>query len=306
MNYRLCFLHAFHITWQNKYLWVLGFCAGLSLGSINYNLYSYNFIQGSSWLFQNLRHILNTQVSFAVFLLLVSVFIWVIGILARIGLVIQVSSLDSGSDSSYAGIRSLIHESTTYFLPILGMELVIWSPVILVSLLYIGSAQFISGEISFFILLVFGSILYLLPILLLFIDTFAFRTLISKKTSVKSSIKYSLVFLKKNVKDILFLTIICLLFGFIYLAIADLILTPILDALMTSTKAIAPHCVGSDGLYFELTNCLLNTISNLGVIPLLIVISVLVAIFTSIWITFQSTVFTIAYNELAPAELSLI
>lgn len=313
MNYRQILITALKTTWKNKYLWVFGFLAGITLGISNYNLYSYNFIQGGSWLFQNLRHIINSTPRFAVILLLVSIIVWAIGTLARISLIAATGQYLE-SDSSRIQLNELFQKTLTKFLPIIIMQLVVWSPIIIVSLLFVFVARLEFSSSTVFqnfpntmtkitealiipILIFPGIVLHILPIILIFVDSFAYRSMVLSNNGLINSIKHTLLLLKTFAKEVLILTSVCLVLGLIYTTIMDLLLTPLLDNLMINLKAIAPHCVRSNGHYFDLMNCLINTPSNLAVIPIMLVVGLILAILTSIWITFQSVTFTIAYNH---------
>lgn len=311
MNYRQIFSKAWRITRENPYLWFFGFLAGLSLGSNNSNLNN-SFIQGGAWLFQNLSNLLSMKSALSLTFLIVSILLWVAGTFARIGLIHEVSAFNSRYGKPLANIKEVFRTSAQLFLPIVSMQLLIWSPVIILSVVYGFLAQsFIITSFSnmqsgtslgdfwsFGTIWLFGCGTILLSIPLTFVDAFAYRSVVLEKMGVKNSIRYAIDIVKGNVGSILSLSIIVGVIGFIFTLILMLVLSPLLLLMMKPMMDSVSQCSLAGNDFNAVVNCMqqMNTSPSI-LIPSLIA-SILSAAITSLWVTFQSATFTLAYHKL--------
>lgn len=116
MNYQDILSKAWKITLNHKYLWILGFCAGLFLGNDIDNVGT-NIISGGSWIFQNMENILNSQGTMVILTLIASLIFWVIGTLARIALIHEVTAVDARYSKPIASIKSLFQFALQHVIP---------------------------------------------------------------------------------------------------------------------------------------------------------------------------------------------
>lgn len=308
MDYQHILTKAWEITWHKKYLWVLGFCAGLTLGNINNGNLTNSILRGITWIIEFLGQPLSEESLIALSLLIISILFLIIGILARIGLVLEVTELSTKNGTPIPNIGKILRTSAPYILPILGMQLLIWIPVIILSKSqdlvfqsYItnmysnigeGTSTSSFGKMGLTWLLSFA--ITILTIAIGLIDAFAFRTLILNQIGIKKSILYSIHLLKEYAGQILLLTLICGVIGIIVGFIVTLIVSPFLFLIRVFTSHCLTTPVNMD-MVMSLSSCMIGTTSPF----LKLFSSIATAMLTAIWVTFQSTVFTIAYHKLS-------
>lgn len=85
------FSRAWSVTWNHKYLWLLGLVAGLQL---NYGDDTVGMLQGGARLFLDApRYLIQSSVG-AVLIALVLLALWLLGVVARAGLIQSVSDIE--------------------------------------------------------------------------------------------------------------------------------------------------------------------------------------------------------------------
>ena len=188
------FSTAWQITWDNKILLVFGFFAALTIGDNS----SY-FMQGSSWFFQNIGSLFSSNVLVAFLMIILALIFWVLGMLARISIVREVAVLDVRKPKPVPPFKNL-SSSLKYLVRVLLMELLVLSPVLVVSLItYIITNPISKGfpnpvnqsnfAVLFISMLLDAGIGLLVIILCTTIDAFAFRGIVLEELDVKNRSK---------------------------------------------------------------------------------------------------------------------
>lgn len=304
MNYSHIFSKAWRITRTNPSLWLLGILASLALAGGDDNT---SFIRGNAWLFQNLSELLDINNSRGFTLLITAILLWAVGTLARIGLIHGVSTLSSNYDKSSTKLKAIFHISIQSFLPVISMQLLVWSPFIiwgiisssLISSAFNTQVRFPSlgfGFFSLFIIPILGTILLYLP--LLFIDAFAYRSIVLEKMSVKASLQYTATLLKNNLISILLLAFMVGILSIIFSIILLLALSPFLLLFMKPMMTGASQCMLGDSDFSGAITCMQQMSKNPAVLIPAIIGAFISKAFASIWIAFQSATFTLAYHKL--------
>lgn len=307
MNYKEVLLTSWKITWNNKYLWGLGFLAALTVKSTNLsNMYG----RGSKWLLQNLEGLTSAQNLIPLTILLISLIAWILSTLARIGLISDVNAFDINEDKPIRHLLGTLQASKRYLIPILAMQLLVWTPVIILSGLWGVLPQsffaepssdprqlnpFHSGETASIYWLMSCSTM-IFSFLLPFIDAFAFRSLILNKSSVKDSIFHSITLLKENPAPIFGLAVICTIVGLIFSFIVAFISLPILVLVTVPVFDSTSQCMANNGGFDEISYCL-QLESDPNAIPYLIISTIIISALIAVWVTYQSAVFTIAFDR---------
>ena len=311
MNYQQIFSKAWRLTRENPYLWFLGFLAGLSLGSGDNNLNN-TFVQGGAWLFQNLSNLLSMKSVLSLTFLMASILLWIVGVFARIGLIHEISAFNSRYGKPLANIKEVVRASAQLFLPIVSMQLLIWSPIIVLSVVYgllaqsfittsfstMQSGAPLDGFGSFGAIWLLGCGTVLLSIPLTFVDAFAYRSIVLEKMGVKDSLRYAIDIIKGNIGSILSLSIMVGIIGFVFSLVLMLVLSPLLLLIMKPMMEGMSQCdlLGND--FNAVTNCMQQMSTSPSILIPSLIASVLLAAIASLWVTFQSATFTLAYDRL--------
>ncbi len=301
MKYRQIVSWAWEIAWNNKSLWVFGFLSGLTLGGgsdgpIQFGLtaragggavsLSNDVLwQGGSWLFQNVGTILSSPSTLSILILVLSLLLWFVGVMARSGLVYQVNAIAS-RERAGKGIGDQFQAAFKVFAPVLWMQLLIWSPVMVLSVIPIAAQETLS------------CIMVLLIIPLTFIDALAYRSIILENLNVIDGLRRAVQVLTKNIGPILVLSIICTLLALLFSLIAGIVLLPLLLALVKPVLESVSECSRLMGNSQAMLDCIQQSSTDLSVVIPSLVFSIVVAALYSVWVTFQSATFTLAYRHM--------
>lgn len=168
---------AWRITLDNKYLWLLGIIAGVQLGGndVDSGVDMFNF---GAWLFFNDASYIWPTTFAAALAMIVSVVAWFLGLWARASLIDSVSQIDSYSTP---GFMNSARDTVQNLLPLALMQIIVWSPMILMGVgilsnIFDGAGVVTNASDPSMIGLVCG-FMFLLAVLL-FVDTFAFRSIV--------------------------------------------------------------------------------------------------------------------------------
>ena len=80
--------------------------------------------------------------------------------------------------------------------------------------------------------------------------------------------------------------------------VLSLLLSPLLFFMMKPMMEITSQCMVNGGDFAAMTQCLQQSTSSPNIILISLVSSIIMAALTSVWVTFQSATFTVAYNKL--------
>ncbi len=300
---------AWNITWNNKWLWGLGFLAALAgggggSGGGNFNADSFNFDPESAELppflqdggiFNDpafLTQLAGIAIAVVCLLFVVGIILWLVANVARAGLITGVSGLEEGHKSSFG---EAFRNGRQFIWRIVGMKIALWGTLLVVLGVFGGAIGAFAinagggndGAFAAIGLLACGLIcgILLLIIPLVYTDAYAFRGLVLREMGIGESLSHGWKLFRANLGDSLILGLIyggiSMVTGFIILAVlapfAFLAANPIMDLFTTgtiSTSAVIGLAVG--GLAF----------------------SIIAAILNSVLTAFQSAGFTLAYRQM--------
>ena len=247
MNSQKVISEAWKITLNRKHLWLFGFIAALTYGSEDIGV---SVTQGGAWLFQNFGNILGTQGITTVIGIAISILLWLLGLLARIAL-IQDISVGEKSQRLVERVKNLFQVSLPSFGAIFVMQLVVWAPIIIAnSVIFIETRPFAESLTSnitpgqvpapdFFsagVVGLLGVSVFLLTIPLLFIDAFSYRSIVIERLGVMAGVKRAWSLIRENVKPILGLAVLCTLIGIAFSFAVSLFLSPLTFAIDVKKK----------------------------------------------------------------------
>ncbi|MBN1318289.1 MAG: hypothetical protein JXA42_22600 [Anaerolineales bacterium] len=301
---------AWQIVRKNKYLWILGFMAGLMANS-NQVKAGTVFVQGGAWTFNNLADLVMIQNVSTVMIALISLLLWPIGTLARIGMVSEAAKLDDLHEGHNKKFGQLFRNSSRRLLPILLMQVLLGLPVIIqiffnLAIRYQTNqytlASFLKDIDGFSDLnsIVIPSIvmcgLYLFSIPAAFVEAFSFRSMVIENLGVKEGILQGITIFTDNWTSILGLSFIIFIIGYLYSLLIASIQSPILLTAMGDSYIKMQRCM-SVGNFERIRGCLQQFSSDPMYILIYAIIVLPGAALSSVWIAYQSAAFTVAYQR---------
>jgi hypothetical protein len=312
MNYQQLLSQAWKITRQHKYLWLFGFLASISLGQGGQG-FNNSFIQGGAWLFQETPDFFRATTTVAVALFIISLLLWFVGVISRIVLIHEVTALSDRRGKPLGEIKRLFQSSVAFLGPILLMQLLLWLPILVLTFVYNEATQAVSDAIladieagittpgfrSFSGVTYLGLVILLLIIPITFIEAMAYRTIVIEKLGVRAGLRKAVNMIRTHAGSALVLSVICVILGAVVLFVLGLILSPLLIALLNPIVTSIAECNGQGNNFDALASCVQQTGTHPRVILPLVTSAVIFAIPASIWTTFQSTLFTLAYRRWA-------
>jgi hypothetical protein len=308
MDYLATIRRGLQVTWDNKFLWALGFLAALGSGSgftnSNYRFNSsdpQNMQFLGEWLTPERIAALTTGlIAFGCIAFIVGIILWLVALGARGGLIGAVAQLETGRAKPTFGSAFRLGWRRVWRL--VGMTIVMFIvPVFLFALLFggliavaggaalMGNGNMDPGAIAAGIgglALVFLCLLCLLiPVILAlqFIYAFAFRGIVLRNLGVMDSIRHGWRVLRENLGEVLVLSVAFFLINLLILIVAAAILVPI--GLAVGVPLVM---LGQTEATF-----LTGLLAVLGILVGLVVFALLSA-FTTAW---QSSTFTLAYLQ---------
>ena len=314
---------ALKITWDHKVLWILGFLAALGGGGgggggggnvASPQSFANNFSRGGSlppWMQQLAQHpepLIAAAGVFACLLVIIGLILAVIGIIARGGLIAGVQQVETNGAMTFG---SAWKGGAARFWSLLGLNLLLAIPmIILVVILVVIIAVSFGGVIAaavaangrgasdsnaagmmgllgggFAIMCCLICVVVLYGLLTEALTTFGERAIIIENMGVMASISRAWNILRANLGNIILLALIMgvigIVFGIATGAIALLIVAPtmlpaILELTRGGTPGVATILLGAGGV---------------------IVAMILGAIVRSLFITFNSTAWTLAFRQ---------
>lgn len=313
MNYGDLIKRGWRITWNNKFLWILGFLAALggnSRGGGGGNNFRYNSSSpGSSTNpfgdFGNfdpdpalIGSIITGAAVLVGCLFLFALIMWLVRLIAEAGLIQAVADIEDGVKTNFS---KAFADGRTHFGRMFGVAFLLNLPIIILAGIMLcigltlastamqgGNPETMGPSIGGFVV-IFGCIACLMfPYLLVisFIYPFAQRGVVLRGLGVMDSIRHGWDFLKNNFVELLLLAVIFIAIG-IGVGIASLVvILPILAVTMgpgifrfASNQSVSPEFL---------------VLGGVGVLAVLVVS----ALINSVLVTFRSSTFTLAYREL--------
>lgn len=308
MNYGDIVSRGWSITWNNKFLWVLGFLAALARVSTNFssNSNTYSSSGPSNIDVEEILAVTAVVLVATCFFMIIGLVLWLLSLVAKGGLISAVSRIDAGEKVT---LREAFSAGTEKILTLVGMNLLLLLPVIVLVVIGIGGifvilagsglsaaalmedptalGGAIATSIGMFVFCVCGLVcgMIIIGLIVQFINAFAYRGIMLQGYGAIDSISHGWQVLKANTGEILILSLIffgiSLLFG---LALA-MVMVPLAIAMVLPAIAFMTEGGGLavGGIVFMLTGVLCLGIIGAG--------------FNAIITTWQSASFTLAYQE---------
>lgn len=303
MDYMETIKRGFAHTWNNKFMWVLGFLAALGSGGAfsnsNYSANSGDMTAFADWATPERMAALSAGlVAFGCIAFIVGIILWLVALSARGGMIGAVAQMETGSGKPT--FRSAFGMGWKKVWRLVGMTLVLYAvPFILFMVVFVGFIA-VAGGAAFMasgmedpgammagvggLALVFLCLLCLLVpfmIALSLIYPFAFRGVILRNLGAMDSIRHGWKTLKGNLGEIILLSLAFFLVNILILLLAAAILVPVALAVGIPLTMLS----GSDATVIT------GILAVLGIVIGLVVFALISAI-TTAW---QSSTFTVAY-----------
>ena len=306
MDYMDTIKRGFALTWNNKFMWVLGFLAALGSGSAfsnsNYSFNSNDTAGMVDWMTPERMAALSAGlVAFSCVAVIVGIILWLVALSARGGLIAGAVQLDRGQGKPT--FRSAFSRGWHKVWRLAGMTIVLYALPVIVFLALVVGFIVLAGGAAFMasgmdnpsgalgagiggLALVFLCLMCLLipvGIMLSLIYPFAFRGIMLRDLGVMDSIRHGWRTLKSNFGEIILLALAFFLIGIIILIIAAAILVPVGLAVGVPIAMLS----GSNATAAQ------GILAGLGIVVGLVIFALISAISTA-W---QSSTFTLAYLE---------
>ncbi len=304
MDYMDTLKRGWQLTWENKWLWILGFLAALGGGSSLSSNSNYQFESGDlGGATPNISPDMFAALAGGALVLLcvafvVGILLWLVSLAAKGGLITGVSDLDHGQPTRFG---QAFRQGWRKLLPLIGMTLLLYSVVIILAIvLGVASAGTIAGAIAAgtsadsdalmgilgtagFLFLCLLCLLVPLGIVLSLIYPFAYRGIMLRNLGVVDSIRHGWRVLRDNLGQILLLGLVFFVIGLI-------------------VGAIAIGIVGLLGLGTGLLGILMSggqptTTQIVAGITGFLVIAIIFAIVSAVITAWRSATFTLAYEQ---------
>ncbi len=313
MDYMATIRRGLELTWNNKFLWALGFLAalgsGASFSNSNYSANSGNTGALAEWLTpERMAAITAGLAAFTCIAFIVGIILWLVALSARGGLIGAVAQLERGAAAPT--FRSAFRMGWRRVGRLVGMTLVLYIvPVILFIVLMVaffavagGAAYLVSGTEDpgaalagmGGLALVFICLMCLLipiAIALSLVYAFAFRGIVLRDLGVMDSIRHGWQVVRAHLGEIILLGLAFFLIGIIILIIAAAIIAPIV--LLVGVPMVA--LMESNATFLQ------GLLAVLGIVLGLIVFALISAI-TTAW---QSATFTLAYLQWTGKDVTI-
>lgn len=297
MDYMGTIKRGWNLTWNNKYLWLLGFLAALGGGISSTS--NYNFNSGD---FGNTTPQLTPALTGGIILLacvffIIGILMWLVSLASRGGLITAADDLEKGQTSSFG---QAFRQGWRKVLPLAGMTILLFAVlIILIIILVVFFAGSIAGAVAAGssdnqgIAAILGSIglvafcllclMVPLAILLNLIYPFAYRGMMLRNLGVMDAIRHGWQVLRANLGEIILLG---LLFFVINLVISFLV-----------GSIVAVFGIGGGLLSLLFTGGEITTAQMVAAGVGLLVVMLIFAAINAVITAWRSATFTLAYNQ---------
>ena len=302
MNYGDTLRRSWQLTWNNKWLWLLGFLAALGGGSSissnsNYQMDPNTTTPGG------ISPELAAGLTGAVLLLccigvIIGILLWLVSLASKGGLITSVVELDRGQPSSFG---RAFRQGWRKLLPLVLMTLLLFSVLIVLGIiLAVGFAGTIAAAIGAgtsggsdalagilgtagFVFLCLLCLLIPLSLVLNLIYPFAYRGIMLRDMPVVDSIRHGWRVLREHLGEILILGLIFFVINLIIGAIS----LGIIGLLGISSGMMSTLLAGGE----------LTTTQVVGGIVGVLATGLIFAIISAIFTAWRSATFTLAYEQ---------
>lgn len=299
MDYTDMLKRGWAITWDNKYLWLLGFLA--ALGSANsFVNFSTNNSDFAGTMDPAMLGALAAGVAAASCIgLLVGILLWLVSLAAKAGLIESVARLELHKPVDGFGAAFRLGWRKVWRLA--GMTILLFGIVIVafIALIFLFAlsggalaALFAGGQepsggvfagLGILGLCLLGLLCLMIPVFIAlnFIYAFALRGLVLRDLGITDSIRHGWQVLRDNLGPIIMLSLAFLLFNII----AGVITLAILVPLGLSVGIPLAMLSGSDATFLQALLAILGVVGA----------ALIAALISTIVVTWQSSTFTLAY-----------
>jgi hypothetical protein len=305
MDYMSTLKRGWNLSWNNKWLWLLGFLAALGGGSGFSSSSNYQFgpgdpasMPGSTLSPEMITALAGGALLLCCVAVVVGILLWLVSLASKGGLITSVAELDRGGASSFG---RAFRQGWGKLLPLVGMTILLFAVVIILALILgIGFAGTIAAAITAgtamesdamagiigsagLVFLCLLCLLIPLTLVISLIYPFAYRGIMLRNLGVMDSIRHGWQVLRAHVGEILLL-------GFIFFLINIVI------------SLVAGFIIGLLGIGSGLIGMLMTgaqpttTQMGLGIMGFLAVMLVF-AVVSAIFISWRSATFTLAYEQ---------
>lgn len=312
MDYTKLLTRAWNITWNNKYLWVLGFLAALGQGGSNSSFRGGDTTPSTGGTpFPDMpdfnafwQENMVLIIGLGCLLFIIGLALWLLRLTAQGGLIAGVKQIEGGQKSS---LGQSFGAGVSYLPRLVGLNILINLPLILIGLLLFGlffgvigfaafgtameSGRFedFAGNLGLFFLCFIPLICLTVPlaIILGIWEQAAQRGIVLHELGVMDGLRESWGVLRSHITEVIVLGFILIVLGILFGIAVAIVLIPC--ALILVVPTVATVFVSAE--------------LNMATIGLLVigtlVIGVVAAAVSSIFTTFQSTTITLAYQDLS-------
>ncbi|MBX3061008.1 MAG: hypothetical protein KF770_31505 [Anaerolineae bacterium] len=306
MDYGQILSRSWRITWNNKFLWVLGFLAALTRISSNTSSYQTNSSEISPENIERMMQGMALLMGLGCFFLLIGVVLWLLSLAAKGGLITAVSRIDNGERVT---LGEAFSAGLSRILTLVGMNILLYLPMFLIGVVsVVGAIALLAGSgITFAsfadepsaageaIMATLGLIFFcfcglicgliLLGFFLQFINAFAYRGIMLRGLGAIASLSHGWQVFRSNFVEVLLLSLLFFVISIGFGMAVGVVLLPL--ALVLVVPMMAMTSGGSTPGPAEIF-VLFSGFLCLGVLG---------AALASVLTTWQSAAFTLAYQE---------
>jgi hypothetical protein len=306
MDYGEILTRAWSITWNNKFLWVLGFLVALTSGGSNGNSFQSTFDNSDFASNPELAAQIGAMaVGLTCVALIVGIIFWLVSIVARGGLIDGVNRIDDGEKVT---LGEAFSAGTSAIWRLLGIYILAFLPLIIMGIvLGVVFAMTIGGAVAMDTMMqnpdeaasaIAGSfgllgicmcllICAIIPLALVLgqIAEFAARGTVIQKMGVMDSLSHGWNVLKENIGPVILLWLILFVIGLVVFFALGIVMLPL------GLVIIAPMFTSAmDGGFPSAANIAWMGIGS-------ICLGILGAALMSVIQTWSSAIWTLAYKE---------
>jgi hypothetical protein len=307
MDYGRLFSRAWEITWENKYLWVLGFLVALGTGgggSGGRANFSTGGGPGPGPQIENFLEQYGVLLAgVGCLLVIIGIILWLVRMVAEAGLISSVERIEGGSKLT---LGEAFSSGTPFLGRMVGLNLLIYLPALVLAVLGLGSFLAFGGLALFGAAAaespeaMFGSLGILFPCLCLLICVlalfslvvsviypFAARSAVLGNMGAIDSIRNGWNVVRSHLGEVIVIWIIMIVIGLVFGFVAAAVLLPL--GFLAAGPAFFRMMSGGSVGFTEIAPIVVGGLC----------IGVLAALINSVMTTYQSAVFTLAYRQLA-------